>query len=116
VKRVVITGAEGNIGSRLRAALADRYEPDGQWRTPPAAWSADTPEAILASEDMRALIARTLAEMPTAQQAVVTLRDIDGLEFEEICNILKISPSNARVLLHRGRQRLWQVLERYQEG
>lgn len=97
-------------------ALVDRHEPDGRWRTPPGAWSADTPEAILASKEMRGLIAQTLAGMPATQQAVVTLRDVEGLDFEEICNILKISPSNARVLLHRGRQRLWQELERYQKG
>ncbi|MDE1904332.1 MAG: sigma-70 family RNA polymerase sigma factor [Alphaproteobacteria bacterium] len=97
-------------------ALADRYEADGEWRTPPAAWSIDTPEGALASKDMREVMARTLADMPATQRAVVTLRDIEGLGFEEICNIFVISSSNARVLLHRGRQRLWQALERYQKG
>ena len=96
--------------------LADRYGPDGHWQTPPTAWSFDTPEAALASKDVRALIGRTLEEMTATQRAVVTLRDIEGLDFEEICNILVISSSNARVLLHRGRQRLWQALERYQKG
>lgn len=94
-------------------ALADRYGPDGAWQTPPGAWSFDTPEAVLAAKDMHDIMARTLAGMPALQRAVVTLRDIEGLEFEEICNILVISASNARVLLHRGRQRLWAAMDEY---
>jgi len=96
--------------------LVDRFEPDGAWRTPPAAWPLDTPEAALASKDMRDVVKRALEGMPATQRAVVTLRDIEGLSFEEISNILVISASNARVLLHRGRQRLWQAIERYQKG
>jgi RNA polymerase sigma-70 factor, ECF subfamily len=96
--------------------LVDRFEPDGAWRAPPAAWSLDTPEAALASKDMRDVVKRALEGMPATQRGVVTLRDIEGLSFEEISNILVISASNARVLLHRGRQRLWQAIERYQKG
>ncbi|MDE2227764.1 MAG: RNA polymerase sigma factor [Alphaproteobacteria bacterium] len=96
--------------------LSDRFEPDGAWRTPPAAWSLDTPEAALASKDMRDVVARALEGMPATQRAVVTLRDIEGLSFEDISNILVISASNARVLLHRGRQRLWTAIEEYQTG
>lgn len=94
----------------------DRFGSDGEWHTPPAAWSFDTPEALLASKDMQDLIARTLEGLPPAQRAAVTLRDIEGLSFEEIGNILVISPSNARVLLHRARQLLWAAIDRYQKG
>ena len=96
--------------------LADRYGPDGTWQTPPGAWSLDTPEAVLASKDMQGLIRRTLDGMPATQRSVLTLRDIEGLSFEDISNILVISSSNARVLLHRGRQRLWQAIDEYQKG
>lgn len=96
--------------------LCDRFDPDGAWRTPPAVWSLDTPEEALASKDVRHVVARTLEGMPATQRAVVTLRDIEGLSFEDIGNILVISASNARVLLHRGRQRLWQAIERHQKG
>ena len=39
------------------------------------------------------------------------LRDVDGLSGHEVCEVLEISEVNQRVLLHRGRSHLRQVLE-----
>ena len=39
------------------------------------------------------------------------LRDAEGLSSEEVCGVLEISEGNQRVLLHRARSRLRQVLE-----
>jgi RNA polymerase sigma-70 factor, ECF subfamily len=96
--------------------LDERYGPDGTWRSPPATWSADTPEALLAAKDMRRVIDQALAAMPAPQRQVLTLKDVEGLAFDEICNILDISPSNARVLLHRARRRLWSAIDDYQKS
>ena len=41
-----------------------------------------------------------------APAPVVTLRDVEGLRSEEVCDLLDISAENQRVLLHRGRSRL----------
>jgi RNA polymerase sigma-70 factor (ECF subfamily) len=59
------------------------------------------------------LIQRAIAELPTNQRAVVVLHDVEGLEPEEICNILEIGETNQRVLLHRGRSRIRRVLEQH---
>jgi RNA polymerase sigma-70 factor (ECF subfamily) len=42
---------------------------------------------------------------------VVTLRDVNGIEAHEACNILGITETNQRVLLHRARTRVRATLE-----
>ena len=52
-----------------------------------------------------------IEDLPDRQRQVVTLRDIEGMSGEEVCGVLEISDGNQRVLLHRGRSRLRQVVE-----
>jgi RNA polymerase sigma-70 factor (ECF subfamily) len=41
--------------------------------------------------------------------------DMDGLPLEEICNILGVSASNVRVLIHRARLKVYAMVEHYEE-
>jgi RNA polymerase sigma-70 factor (ECF subfamily) len=52
-----------------------------------------------------------IEELPGRQREVVLLRDVEGLSSEDVCAVLAISEVNQRVLLHRGRSRLRQLLE-----
>jgi RNA polymerase sigma-70 factor (ECF subfamily) len=54
--------------------------------------------------------------LPDNQRQVITLRDIEGGSAEEVCNILTISETNQRVLLHRARTKVRRVLEPYVHG
>ena len=88
-----------------------RFNAAGMWADPPNAWTDDTPERVLDRAEAIVEIQRTLAEMPAMQRAVLTLRDIEGLESVEVCNVLELSESNQRVLLHRARSRVRRALE-----
>lgn len=92
-----------------------RFDANDQWRSPPCPWQEETPEALLKAEELRQCIESAIAALPPAQQAVLTLRDLEGLAMDEICNILEISPTNGRVLLHRARARLWAAVEDYEK-
>jgi RNA polymerase sigma-70 factor (ECF subfamily) len=59
------------------------------------------------------VVEQAMTALPAAQRAVVTLRDVEGLAAAEVCNILEISETNQRVLLHRARSKLRAALERY---
>ncbi|NUR92875.1 MAG: sigma-70 family RNA polymerase sigma factor [Nonomuraea sp.] len=67
----------------------------------PAAWP--TPEGQALASEARGLIDEALARLPPRQRTVITLRDVEGWSSEEVCEILRISPANQRVLLHRAR-------------
>jgi len=90
-----------------------RFASNGSWTTAPARWDDLTPERLLLSHESRAYLQAAIDELPPNQRAVVTLRDIEGLDSAEVCNVLSISETNQRVLLHRGRSRLRAALERY---
>ena len=57
-----------------------------------------------------------LVALPPNQQAVVTLRDIEGMGSEEVCRVLGVSDANHRVLLHRGRAKLRAALQEHYGG
>jgi RNA polymerase sigma-70 factor (ECF subfamily) len=90
------------------------FRGDGHWLTPPNVWHADTPDAILASSELREHIDNTMRLLPPLQQAVIALRDMQGLDMESICKILEVSESNGRVLLHRARSQLREAIDQYQ--
>lgn len=79
-------------------------------------WNMETPDALLENDQLRQVIENTFQKLPPHQRAVLTMADIEGLEMTEICNILDISSSNARVLLHRARTALHHSIEKYQES
>jgi RNA polymerase sigma-70 factor, ECF subfamily len=56
---------------------------------------------------------RELDTLPERQRIVVTLRDMLGFDSTEVSELLNISMANERVLLHRGRAAVRQVLEDY---
>jgi RNA polymerase sigma-70 factor (ECF subfamily) len=93
---------------------ADRFLADGHWATPPRPFEA--PADRMALLEFRARLREALVHLPERQQIVVTLRDVEGLSSDEVCDLLHVSPENQRVLLHRGRTRLRQALESYEDG
>lgn len=73
----------------------------------------ETPEGSVLGGELMALARRELDKLPDRQRIVVTLRDVLGLDSNEVCELLDISTANQRVLLHRGRAAVRQVLEDY---
>jgi RNA polymerase sigma-70 factor (ECF subfamily) len=103
---------EGDAG----AVDPERFDVTGHWRDPPAGWTDENPEQLALQAETRAVMDAAVAALPPAQRAVLVLRDEDGLETEEICNLLAITVTNQRVLLHRARTRVRQALETHMRG
>ncbi len=84
----------------------------GGWVSFPPSWG-DLPEQRLLSGEARQHIQAAIDTLPGNQREVVMLRDVEGLSSEEACNVLGVSESNQRVLLHRGRSKVRRALEQY---
>jgi RNA polymerase sigma-70 factor (ECF subfamily) len=94
----------------------DRFSPgDGHWLVAPFAWHQDTPEALLTENELRECLEHTLLSLSELQSSVLLLRERQGLELEEICNLLELSLSNVRVLLHRARMKVFATVEHFEE-
>jgi RNA polymerase sigma-70 factor, ECF subfamily len=104
------TEDEGPVVAADRFFGPDARNP-GHWCAPPRPWQQ--PETHLLSLETRARLREALQQLPARQRVVVTMRDVEGMDADEVCELLDLSPENQRVLLHRGRSLLRNLLERY---
>jgi RNA polymerase sigma-70 factor (ECF subfamily) len=95
--------------ARFRPPDAARW-PD-HWALGPIPWPA--PEEALLATETREVLAGAVANLPSSQREVLVLRDVVGLTAAEACNVLRLTDTNQRVLLHRARSRVRNTLERY---
>jgi RNA polymerase sigma-70 factor, ECF subfamily len=115
-QRAVPLSSLGSSGGDEPSVDPDRFQRShgawpGHWSAPPRPWQQ--PERRLQSLEAREQLKRAIAQLPERQRLVVGLRDVEGRSPEEVCELLDVTPDNQRVLLHRGRSRLRNVLEDY---
>lgn len=93
------------------SGVADRFSAEGRWIEPPSMWHEQNPEELLLRREVADWLRDAISSLPANQRAVISLRDIEGVEAPEVCNILGISETNQRVLLHRARTKVRAALE-----
>jgi RNA polymerase sigma-70 factor (ECF subfamily) len=84
----------------------------GHWRELPRDWR-ELPEQNFLARETLAVTQAAIDALPPNQRVVIMMRDVDGLAASEVCNILNITESNQRVLLHRARANVQKALDRY---
>ena len=93
----------------------DRFIPggglQGHWRVLPTPWDDRTPERLLLSKESQRLIQAAIDALPPVQRQVMMFRDIEGVEASEVCNLLDITETNQRVLLHRARTKVRRTID-----
>ena len=112
--RILLNRARTSAGKEQRAGrpeedVADRFDASGAWATPPVPWS-DRVDDRLVAERLAARVHELLPSLPDQQRQVVLLRDVEGISAADASEVLGITDGHQRVLLHRGRARLRDLL------
>jgi RNA polymerase sigma-70 factor (ECF subfamily) len=71
------------------------------------------PEVQAERGELEAALHRAIAELPEERRIVVVLRDLEGLSYEEIAEVLDLELGTVRSRLHRARADLKDKLERF---
>ncbi|HEX7600967.1 MAG TPA: sigma-70 family RNA polymerase sigma factor, partial [Polyangiaceae bacterium] len=101
-------------GREVPFDLDDEPHPDEARFSSAGFWSGPRPwsEADIDHKRVLEIVRREVDRLPEAQRAVVIMRDIEGLDAKEVCNVLAIQETHQRVLLHRGRAKLRSIIEK----
>ncbi|MES2353386.1 MAG: sigma-70 family RNA polymerase sigma factor [Pseudomonadota bacterium] len=86
------------------------FKSDGHWQEPPPAWS--NPAQSFENNMFWKAFEECLDNLPATTARAFYLREITGLETEDICKELAITTSNCWVMLYRARMNLRECLER----
>ncbi|HEY6239956.1 MAG TPA: sigma-70 family RNA polymerase sigma factor [Burkholderiales bacterium] len=92
------------------ANLEAFFESDGHFTDPPGEW--ESPERALEERRFFEALEGCLRTLPKNTASAFMMREVMGLETDEICKELDISPSNCWVMLYRARLNLRACLER----
>lgn len=85
------------------------FDETGHWVSPCQDWGS--PDKVLEQKRFWEILTECLKRLPPQLAMLYSLREISGMETEDICKDLNISPTNSWVMLHRARLGLKQCFE-----
>jgi RNA polymerase sigma-70 factor (ECF subfamily) len=86
------------------------FDERGHWIDPPAAWAE--PDAALEQKAFFAALEMCLQRLPEKTSQAFLMREHLGLETDEICKELAVTPTHCWVLLYRARMALRECLNK----
>jgi RNA polymerase sigma-70 factor (ECF subfamily) len=98
-----------------RSLDAEESEPDGKAESLLRDFLSDDraadPAAVAQSRELCVLAMESLLKLEEPQRAVIALRDIEGMNYNEIADVLNIEVGTVRSRLSRARSNLREILE-----
>lgn len=94
---------------RSDGSLDERFDEFGAWAIPPTPWAEQVDDRLVA-EHLAFRVHQLIPLLADGERQVVVLRYVEGLSAVEVASLMGITDGHQRVLLHRGRGRLRQLL------
>lgn len=119
--RIAVNAALMRLRTRRRKPeepldpLLPVYDKDGHHIERFSSW-AEPADRALERQETRALVRRLIGELPESYRTVLVLRDIEGLDTAETAERLGVTPTAAKIRLHRARQALRTLLAPHFSG
>lgn len=93
--------------AEVRMSYSPNSDSEGDWLEEQVADPFSTLENdAIENEELGLAIQECISKLPKKQSLVFTMKTIQGISTEDICNDLKINPSNLWVMIHRARTAL----------
>jgi len=86
------------------------FDEKGHWKEGPSKWDTN-PKKLLEQKEFLRILHTCLEELSSRVAKTFVLREIEGLNTDEICKVLNISATNCWVILYRARMLLRRCLE-----
>jgi RNA polymerase sigma-70 factor, ECF subfamily len=117
--RIASNCARQLLKVRARDALngtIDFPDDDNAANPPARLQELETPEELMLTDEIRGTVSSTLESLSGEQRAVITLREIDGLSYEEIALAMSIPIGTVRSRVFRARDLIDRQLRRIYDG
>ena len=73
-----------------------------------------TPEEQFDNQERLSLIKQLMDSLPEVQRTIMELRDIEGLSYQEISNVMDLTEVQVKVYLHRARTKIKNKVEEFE--
>lgn len=106
IYRIAINMAKNHIASRARRPSDDDIDVESaeQFETATGLKDNETPEGVVLTEELAKVIQQALDELPDELREAITLREFDGLSYDEIATAMNCPVGTVRSRIFRARE------------
>ena len=112
IYRIAINTAKNVLSTKARASEVYDNDTTDQLLSE-SATTSENPENILQADQLRSTINNALQSLPEDIRVTLSLREYDGLSYEEIAKVLECPIGTVRSRIHKGREMLDQTFSKY---
>ena len=103
--RIAANAAKNHLVALGRRPSSDMALDDSEvFDVPGRLKDHESPDEVIMGQQLEALISRTIEELPVELRAALTLREFEGLSYEEIADVLECPIGTVRSRIFRARE------------